>query len=92
MSQESWIQVAEVGQMWQAEIVVGCLRENGIDARIVDQTFHQEPLTNVRAFAVVRVFVPMVQAEQAKQLISQGFELPEDADVVATDPDGEDEQ
>jgi len=74
---DDWIQVAEVAELWQGELIVGRLRESGIDAELLDQTFHQEPLTKVRAFAVVRVFVPKAQEEQAKSLISKGFELPE---------------
>ena len=84
---EDWVQVAEVAQMWQGELIVGRLRESGIEAQIVDQTFHQEPLTNVRAFAVVRVFVPKAQDEQARQLISQGLELPEDVELTADEAD-----
>src|SRR6185503_8403913 len=53
-----WVQVAEVGQLWEAELIAGRLKNEEIDARIIDQTFHQEPLPNVRSFAVVRVMVP----------------------------------
>ena len=44
---------------------MGRLRASGIEAEIVDQTFHQEPMPNVRAFAVVRVLVRMEQVEDA---------------------------
>jgi hypothetical protein len=54
---EDWVQVAEVTQVWQGELIAGRLRASGIEAEIVDQTFHQEPMPNVRAFAVVRVLV-----------------------------------
>ena len=37
-------------------------------------------MTNVRAFAVVRVLVPRAQEEMARRLLSQGFELPEDVE------------
>src|SRR5438093_13512613 len=69
-----WVQVGEVGQVWQGELLVGRLRESGIDAQLIDQTFHQEPLTNVRAFAVVRVVVPRDQEQQARRLMAEGFE------------------
>jgi hypothetical protein len=78
-----WVQVAEFPQTWQADLLVGRLRESGIEAEMLDQTFHQELLPNVRAFAVVRVFVPVVQEEQAKDVISKGFELPEDVDFAS---------
>jgi Putative prokaryotic signal transducing protein len=70
-----WVQVAEVGELWQAELMAGRLREDGIEAQIIDQTFHQEPLPNVRAFAVVRVFVPKAQEDQAKRLMAEDVEL-----------------
>src|SRR5262249_22751760 len=86
-AREDWVQVAEVGQMWQGELIVGRLRQNGIDAQIVDQTFHQEPVPTVPALAVVRVFVPKAQEEWAKGLISQGFDLPEDVELIAGEGD-----
>jgi aspartokinase len=69
-----WVQIAEVGELWQAELMAGRLRESGIEAQIIDQTFHQEPLPKVRAFAVVRVFVPKAQENRAKHLVAEGFE------------------
>lgn len=78
---DDWVQVAELPQPWQADLLVGWLRENAIDAQIIDQTFHQEPLPGVRAFAVVRIFVPASQQEQARRLIAEGFELAADTDI-----------
>ena len=88
-SLEDWVQVAEVAQLWQGELIVGRLRESGIDAQLVDQTFHQEPLPNVRAFAVVRVVVPRDQEQQTRRLMSEGFELLEDVDVPVDEVDDE---
>lgn len=82
---DDWVQVAEVAQIWQGELIVGRLREEGIDAQLVDQTFHQEPLTNVRAFAVVRVFVPSAQEEKARRVISESLEIPEDSELKGED-------
>jgi len=77
-----WIQVAEVNELWRAELIAGRLRESGIDAQLIDQTFHQEPVPKVRAFAVVRVFVPKDRRDQAERLIAEGLELPDDAELV----------
>jgi hypothetical protein len=88
-SNQDWIQVAEVGQVWQAELIVGRLRAGGIDAQIVDQTFHQEPVPNVRALAVVRVFVRSEQLEETRRLLNQALELPDDVDVTSAEDDGE---
>jgi len=80
-----WVQVAEVNQLWQAELLAGRLRESGIDAQLVDQIFHQEPLPNVRSFAVVRVLVPSAQENEARRIIDEGFELPDDVEVQGED-------
>ena len=66
---EDWVQVAEVSQVWQGELVAGRLRASGIEAEIVDQTFHQEPMPSVRAFAVVRVLVRREHVEEAKRVL-----------------------
>jgi hypothetical protein len=87
---DEFAQVAEVGELWQAKLIAGRLRESRIDAQIVDQTFHQEPLPRVRAFAVVRVLVPKAQEEEARRVIAEGFALPENVELTADD--GEDER
>jgi len=61
-----WVQVAEVSQVWQGELIAGRLRASGIEAEIVDQTFHQEPMPSVRAFAVVHVLVRVEQVQEAR--------------------------
>ena len=52
-----WDQIAETAQIFEAELIALRLRDSGIEAQVVDQTFHQEPLPNVRNFSVVRVLV-----------------------------------
>lgn len=86
---QDWVQVAEVNQVWQGELIVGRLRASGIEAEIVDQTFHQEPLPSVRAFAVVRVLVRMEQLEEAKRVLDEAPELVDDADVASAKDDDE---
>jgi hypothetical protein len=76
---KEWVQVAEVGQLWQGELIVGRLRSGGIEAEILDQTFHQEPMPNVRALALVRVLVPLERADEARRLLSQAAETPDDS-------------
>jgi len=76
-------QVAETGQVYEAELIALRLRSNGIDAHVVDQTFNAEPLPNVRSFAVVRVLVPAAQAGEARRLLADSVRLPDDFD-----PDG----
>lgn len=82
---EGWVQVAEAAQRLEADLVSLRLREAGIDARVVDQTFHQEPLPSVRSFAVVRVLVPEDKEEPARRVLSQPAELPEDAEMASKD-------
>ncbi len=83
-----WDQVAETSQVFEAELIALRLREAGLPAQVVDQTFHQEPLPDVRAFNVVRVLVPAERAEEARRLLAQSVELP--ADAEASEGEGSD--
>ena len=76
------VQVAETREIFEAELIVLKLREAGIDAQVLDQSFKQEPLPNVRAFSVVRVLVPAAQEDAARLVLSEGEALPEDAEQV----------
>ena len=42
-----------------------------IRLRNVDKSFRQEPLPSVRSFAIVRVYVPAAQAEEARRILSE---------------------
>jgi hypothetical protein len=79
-SSEEHVQVAEAGQVYEGELMALRLRAHGIDAHVVDQTFHQEPLPNVRSFAVVRVMVPAARADEAREILREQRPLPEDED------------
>ena len=54
-------------------------READIGARVIDQSYRQEPLPLVRSFAVVLVLVKAEQADEARRLLQERRELPEDA-------------
>jgi hypothetical protein len=77
---EGWVQVAETGQPYEGQLIAGRLRASGIEAKVVDQTFRQEPLPTVRSFAVVRVLVPEDEEEKARQLLARPADLPPDAE------------
>ncbi len=79
-SHGGWDQVAETAQIFEAELIALRLRESGIEAEVVDQTFNQEPLPNVRSFSVVRVLVPKDQAAEARRLLDNPEPLPEDGE------------
>jgi hypothetical protein len=72
------VQVAEAREIYAAELMALRLRSAGIDAQVLDQSFRQEPLPSVRAFAVVRVLVPSDQLEAARRLLEEGRPLAED--------------
>ena len=78
------VEVAEAGQLYQAELMALRLRAHGLDAHVVDQTFHLEPIPNVRSFAVVRVMVPRDQAEEARRILAAASPLPEDVEPEGT--------
>ena len=79
-------QVAETTQAYEAELIALRLNAAGIQAELVDQTFHQEPLPSVRAFSVVRVLVPLGEAERARALLAEHAGLPEDGELAADGP------
>ena len=71
-----WEVVAEVARLYEAELMAGRLRQEGIDARVIDKSFRQEPLPSVRSFAIVRVYVPAESAEEAHRLLAEKVEPP----------------
>ena len=77
---DDWVQVAEASQLYEAELIALRLRSNGVEAEVVDQTFHQEPLPNVRNFAVVRVLVARGREDEARRILAEGRSLPDDAE------------
>jgi Putative prokaryotic signal transducing protein len=79
-SHGGWDQIAETPQIFEAELIALRLRDSGIEAEVVDQTFNQEPLPNVRSFAVVRVLVPKDKMAEARRVLEQGQPLPLDGE------------
>ena len=88
-SYDDWVQVAESSQLYEAELIALRLRSNGLEAQVVDQSFHQEPLPNVRNFAVVRVLVGRGREEEARRILAEARPLPDDADASDGGPDPE---
>ena len=74
------VQVAETRQVYEAELIALKLREAGIDAQVLDQSFRQEPFPNVRSFALCRVMVPAAQEEAARKSLAESTGLPDDAE------------
>ncbi len=81
-SHGGWDTVAESGQLYEAELMALRLREAGIEARVLDQSYRQEPLPSVRSFALVRVLVPSEAAAAARGVLAETAGLPEDAEEV----------
>jgi hypothetical protein len=79
-SHGDWASVAEVSHLYEAELMALRLREAGIEAEVIDQSFKQEPLPSVRSFAVVRVLVPAGKAAEARRILAEPAGLPEDAE------------
>ncbi len=67
-SHGDWDAVLETRQVYEAELAAGRLREAGLDARVIDQSYRQEPVPSVRSFALVRVLVPAEQAAEARRI------------------------
>jgi hypothetical protein len=83
-SHGDWDAVLEVLQVYEAELAAGRLREAGIDARVIDQSYRQEPVPSVRSLAIVRVLVPADRAEEARLLLAEGAEPPPDGESEGT--------
>jgi hypothetical protein len=76
-SHGDWDTVLETRQVYEAELAAGRLREAGLDAQVIDQSYRQEPVPSVRSFALVRVLVPAEQAALAREVLAEGAGLPE---------------
>jgi Putative prokaryotic signal transducing protein len=77
---DDWDTVLEAAQVYEAELAALRLREAGIEARVIDQSYRQEPLPSVRALSLVRLLVPAERAEEARRVLADGAALPEDAE------------
>ncbi len=84
-SYADWDTAAEASQVFEAELMALRLREAGIEARVIDQSYRQEPIPSVRALSLVRVLVPAGRAEEARRLLAERADLPEDGEL-ATEP------
>ena len=81
-----WEAVGETGQLYEAELMALRLRGEGIEARVMDQSYRQEPLPLVRSLALVRVFVPAKNAAAARRLLAEPGGLGEDVEEASEPP------
>ncbi len=81
-SHGDWDAVLETSQLYEAELAALRLREAGFEAQVIDQSYRQEPLPSLRSFSVVRVLVPASRAAEARAVLADGLELPEDVQDV----------
>ena len=88
-SHGDWDTALEAAQVYEAELAALRLREAGIEARVIDQSYRQEPLPSVRALSMVRVLVPLEQAAEARRVLAEGKALPEDAEFAQEDTPAE---
>jgi hypothetical protein len=79
-SHGDWDAVLETSQLYEAELAALRLRSAGLEARVIDQSYRQEPVPLVRALSLVRVLVPAERAAEARALLAEGAELPEGAE------------
>jgi hypothetical protein len=84
VSHGDWDTVLEARQVYEAELAAGRLRAHGIDARVIDQSYRQEPVPSVRAFANVRVLVPAERAAEARALLSEPAEPSDETESEET--------
>ncbi len=74
-----WEAVLETDQIYEAELAALRLREAGLEAQVVDQSYRQEPVRLVRSLARVRLFMPADRAAEARAVLATAATpLPED--------------
>jgi hypothetical protein len=83
-SHGDWDVVLETSQVYEAELAALRLREAGLEARVVDQSYRQEPVPFVPALARVRVLVPTDRAAFARAVLAEEAELPEGVESEET--------
>lgn len=84
-SHGDWDAVLETSQIYEAELAALRLREAGLEARVIDQSYRQEPVPVVPGLARVRVLVPAERAAFARAVLAEGAELPEEPQEVESD-------
>ena len=83
-SHGDWDAVLETSQLYEAELAAMRLRSAGLEARVIDQSYRQEPVPFVPALSLVRVLVPAEDAAEARALLAERVELPEEAENEET--------
>jgi hypothetical protein len=83
-SHGDWDAVLETSQSYEAELAALRLRGAGLEARVIDQSYRQEPVPFVPGLARVRVLVPAERAAEARALLAEGVELPEEVESDET--------
>ncbi len=80
-SHGDWDAVLETNQLYEAELAALRLREAGLEARVIDQSYRQEPVPSVRSFSLVHVLVEAQRATEARRILAERIELPADAEI-----------
>jgi hypothetical protein len=80
-SHDDWDVVLETNQLYEAELAALRLREGGVEARVIDLSYRQEPVPSVRSLAMVRVLVPVASADEARRILADGARLGEGLDL-----------
>lgn len=83
-SHGDWDAVLETPQVYEAELAALRLREAGLEVRVIDQSYRQEPVPSVPSLSVVRVLVPAGQAAEARRVLAEGVDLPEELEGEET--------
>mgnify|MGYP000385049513 CR=1 FL=1 len=60
------------------DLTADAYRDAGIEARVIDKSFRQEPLPSVRSFAIVRVYVPADRLDESRRLLDEVAPPPQD--------------
>lgn len=73
MTEDHWVQVAEVNGMLQAEVFRGMFEAQGISVWITQEGAGRAMGLTIGLLGVVQILVPSHDEEQAKELLNQYY-------------------
>jgi len=74
-----WETVAHAREVYEGELMALRLREAGIEASVMDRSFHQIPSSAPQS-TVIEVVVPAERADEARRILAEPVGLPEDGE------------
>lgn len=75
--QSDWVDIEEFNLEITARVAEGLLKENGIECRLEDLSFHANPAPSVSNLTLYRLWVPPEEVERADKILETVEDHPE---------------